>query len=355
MADPSKTEQATPRRRSELQNKGQVARSQEFSAAVLFILAIVFLRLYLPALSDYLQASTGDLWSDFPRQLDINSFMGLMTRVVGGIFIAMAPLFGGLMLAGILVNLVQVGFHPTLYPLRPDLAKLNPINGFKRLFSLQPTFQLLMNLVKIAIFIWLSWSILESHYTQLLQSVQLDLDEIGKLLGSIIWEIGWKIGLVMFLLACGDLAWQRWYYERNIRMSKQEIKDEHRNTEGDPQIKSKIRQMQRKAAMNRMMDAIPRADVILTNPIHLAVAVAYDREEMNAPQVLAKGASAVAERIKERAREHEIPIIENKELARALFRTTEVGQEIPGDLYAAVSEVLIYVYQLSGKLEDYLD
>lgn len=353
--DPSKTEAATPRRRSELRSKGQVARSQEFNTAVLFMLALIFMRVYLPAVGHFVQTSTATLWSGFPRELDVSSFMALFASIAGGLLLTMAPLFGVLIVTAVVVNVYQTGFKLSLYPLRPSLDKLNPISGFKRLFSLQPMIQLVQNSLKISLMVLLAWSILAAHYTELLQSVELDIADIGRLLGDVLWEIGWKIGLMMLVLAIVDLIWQRWYFSRNIRMSKQEIKDEARNAEGDPQIKAKIRQLQRKAALSRMMDAIPRADVVLTNPVHLAVAVAYHRDEMNAPMVLAKGAETIAERIKERAREHEVPILENKELARALFRSTEVGQEIPADLYAAVSEVLIYVYQLTGKLENYLE
>lgn len=353
--DPSKTEQATPRKRSELRNKGQVARSQEFNTAVLFILAIVFLRFYLPGVFLYVESSTAELWGQFPKDMDASDLIAMMASLGMGMMVALAPLFLMLMIGAVLVNVLQVGFQFSMYPLRFDLAKLNPVNGFKRLFSLQPLIQLAQNLVKIAIFTALSWSILASHYHQLLQTVQMELGETGTLIGAIVWEIGWKIGLTMMVLALIDLAWQRWYFSRNIRMSKQEIKDESRNSEGDPQVKARIRSLQRKAALSRMMEAVPRADVILTNPVHLAVAVAYHREDMNAPRVLAKGAAKVAERIKDSARSHDVPIIENKELARALYRTTEVGQEIPADLYAAVSEVLIYVFQVSGKLDDYIE
>lgn len=353
--DPSKTEEATPRRRNELRGKGQVARSQEFNTAVLFLLALAFMRVYLPAVGHFVQTSTATLWTAFPRDLDVSDLMALFFQIGGGLLMTMAPLFLVLIVTAVVVNVYQTGLKLSLYPLRPSLDKLNPISGFKRLFSLQPMIQLLQNMAKISLMILLAWSILSAHYTQLLQSVDLDIEDIGRLLGSILWEIGWKIGLMMLVLAIGDLLWQRWYFARNIRMSKQEIKDEQRNSEGDPQIKAKIRQMQRKAAMSRMMDAIPRADVVLTNPTHLAVAIAYHRDEMNAPTVLAKGAETIAGRIKDVAREHDIPIIENKELARALFRATEVGQEIPADLYSAVSEILIYVYQLTGKLENYLE
>lgn len=355
MVDPSKTEKATPRRRSETRDKGQVAKSQEFNTAILFVLALVLLRLYLPRMNAVLQSSTHELWSTFPRELTVASFMDIMWQMGLGIFMALAPLFLFLLIGALLVNIAQVGLKVSLYPLKPNLNKLSPISGFKRLFSLQPLVQLGINLIKMSLIVWLSWSILNAHYNALLQSVQMDLDQTGILLGAIVWEIGWKIGLAMLVLAIGDLAWQRWYHERNLRMSKQEIKDEHKNMDGDPQIKARIRQLQRKAAQNRMMDAIPRADVILTNPVHLAVALAYDPAGMNAPQVLAKGAAAVAERIKERAREYDVPIIENKPLARALFRSTEVGGEVPAELYAAISEVLIYVYQLTGRLDEYME
>lgn len=354
MADPSKTEKATPRRRSELRRKGQVAKSQELNTAVLFILAIVFLRFYLPFVNSFIQTSTAQLWGRFPRELQPQDLLSIMWDVLWGTIVVMLPFFGVLALAGILVNLVQVGWSVSWAPLKPELTKLNPVQGFKRLFSLQPLVQLGLNLVKISILVLLAWQVLDSHYNQLLQTVQMELGTTGQLLGSIVWELCWKIGLLMLVIAIADVSWQRWYFERNIRMSKQEVKDEQKSQEGDPQIKGRIRQLQRKAALNRMMEAIPRADVVLTNPVHLAVALAY-APDMNAPQVLAKGAAAVAERIKERAREHEVPVIENKPLARALFRNAEVGEEIPADLYAAVSEVLIYVYQLSGRLDDYLE
>lgn len=353
MADPSKTEAATPRRRSELRGKGQTAKSQEFNTALLFIVAIVFLKFYFPVVVHYVQTSTYRLWNTFPKEISVEGLITLMAEVALGMINALAPLFLALILTAVVSNISQVGVHLSFYPIRPDLNKLNPIQGFKRLFSLQPLVQLAMNLVKISIFLWLSVSILTHHYNQLLQTVHMPLSETGRLMAAVVWEIFWKMGAVMLLVAVVDLIWQRWYFERGIRMSKQEIKDEHKNAEGDPQIKAKIKQLQRKAALQRMMESIPRADVILTNPTHLAVAIEYKPESMNAPQVVAKGAEAIAERIKERAREFEVPILENKPLARALFRSVEVGQEVPAELYAAVSEVLIYVYQMTGRLEDF--
>lgn len=354
MADPSKTEKATPRRRDELRRKGQVAKSQELNTAILFMVAVLFLRWYLPFMGNYVAETTQDLWQEVLVDLDLHLFMMLMREISVAFLLMMAPFLGILMIIAVLANVFQVGLKASLEPLKPDLNKVNPIQGFKRLFSLQPLVQLGVNLLKIALVIWIAWSILSSHYTELLQSSLMNLDNISALLAAVVWEVGWKIALAMFVIAAGDFAWQRWYHERNIRMSKQEVKDEQKNMEGDPQVKSRIRQMQRKAALNRMMENIPRADVILTNPTHLSIAIVYDQEHMNAPEVLAKGANEVALRIRERAKEFDIPLIENKPLAQALFRSTEVGDPIPADLYSAVSEVLIYVYQLTGKLDDYL-
>jgi flagellar biosynthesis protein FlhB len=351
--DPSKTEKATPKRRDELRGKGQTAKSQELNTAILFIVSIVFMRLYFPAVVQHVKNTTYQFWHVFPKDMTPDSFLLLWSQLSMGMFQIMAPLFLALGLTAILSNVGQVGLRFSLYSIRPDIAKLNPIQGFKRLVSPQPFVQLAQNLVKITFFVWVAVAILTSHYQQLLQTVHMPLSETGRLIGAVVWEIFWKLGLVMLTLAIIDITWQRWFFERSIRMSKQEVKDEQRSADGDPQVKAKIRQLQRKASVQRMMESIPRADVILTNPVHLAIAIEYKPDSMNAPLVIAKGAEAVAERIKERARECEVPILENKPLARALFRSVDVGQEVPAELYAAVSEVLIYVYQLTGRIEDF--
>lgn len=354
MADPSKTEKATPRRRDELRRKGQVAKSQELNTALLFLVAVFFLRWYMPFMGNYVTETTQDLWRNLILDMSVHSFMVLMRQISVQFLLMMAPFLSVLLLIALVSNIFQVGFRASLESVKPDLNKVNPIQGFKRFFSLQPLVQLGINLFKIAVLVWISWNILNAHYAMLLQSSLMNLDNTGRLLGAVVWEIAWKVGLAMLVIAIGDFFWQRWYFERNIRMSKQEVKDESKNMEGDPQIKSRIRQLQRKAALNRMMENVPRADVILTNPTHLSIAIAYDKDTMNAPEVLAKGADKVALRIRERAEEFDIPRIENKPLAQALFRSAEVGEPIPADLYSAVSEVLIYVYQLTGRLDDFL-
>lgn len=353
MADPSKTEQATPKRRSELRGKGQTAKSQELNTALLFLVAMVFLRFYFPYLFEFIHKTTHRLWQHLPRELSPEGLMHLIGQLITGLLQTLAPLFLLLLVIALLSNLWQVGLRISFYPLKPDLSKLSPIQGFKRLFSAQSLVQLAQNLFKIALFVWISVNVLTQYYQRLLQTVQMSLGETGRLIGAVAWEITWKLALTMLILALIDLAWQRWYFARSIRMSKQEVKDEHKNAEGDPQIKAKIRQLQRKAALRRMMESVPRADVILTNPTHVAVAIEYKPEQMAAPQVVAKGANAVAERIKERARAFDIPILEHKPLAQALFRSVEIGAEVPVELYAAVSEVLIYVYQLTGRIEEF--
>lgn len=334
-----------------MRGKGQVAKSQELNTAILFIVSIVFLRLYYHRIIGYVESLTHRLWTELPVEITPTLFMELFTSLMGGMLIVMAPLFLSLIISAVVTNIYQVGFNISLHPLQPDINKINPIQGFKKFFSWQPFVQLIQNIIKITIFIWISYSIMNYHYPTLLRTVNMEIGETGRVVGSIVWEICWKLGLVMLILALVDLAWQKYNFERSIRMSKQEIKDEQRNSEGDPQIKSKIRQLQRKAAMRRMMEAIPKADVVLTNPVHLAVVIEYNKEEMGAPQVTAKGAGQVAERIKELARENRIPILENKPLARSLFRAVEIGNEIPSEFYSAVSEILVYVYQLTGKIK----
>lgn len=334
-----------------MRSKGQVAKSQELNTALLFVVAVVFLRFYFQRIVLYVETLTSHLWTTLPLEVNPAYLMEIFTLLLGGMLMVLAPFFFALIVTAVIANIYQVGWILSFQPLQPDITRFNPIAGFKKFFSWQPFIQLFQNMIKIIIFVWISYSILSYHYPTLLQTVNMDIVETGAVIGAITWEICWKLGLVMLILAIADFAWQRYYFERSIRMSKQEVKDEHKNSEGDPLIKSKIRQLQRKAAMRRMMEAIPKADVVLTNPVHLAVVIEYKQEIMGAPQVTAKGAGQVAERIKELAREHRIPILENKPLARSLFRAVEIGEEVPSEFYAAVSEVLVYVYQLTGKIK----
>lgn len=348
--DPSKTEKATPKRREELRNKGQVARSMELNAATTFIIAIVVLRLFGGYFLENIQNFTSYLWNELPVIMDSETAITIIRSMLISVLNLIIPFSITLLVVAIVISIFQVGWHPTLYPLKPDITKINPIGGFKRFISLQPYVMLLQNIVKITIMTIVAYIIFKNNYPLLLETVNMDINQTGLVILKIVWEISWKLAFLMLILAIIDFVWQRYYFERSIKMTKQEIKDEVKQAEGDPQIKSRIKKKQRELAVLRMMQAIPKADVVVTNPVHLAIALQYDSMKMSAPCVVAKGAGRIAERIKEVARENNIPIIENKPLAQSLFKMVEIGEEIPEELYTAVSEILVYVYQLSGRL-----
>jgi flagellar biosynthesis protein FlhB len=229
----------------------------------------------------------------------------------------------------------------------PKLSKLNPISGMKRLFSTRALVEVAKSILKIAIVGTMAYNMLKKELDVIPSLVFHSVPDILAFMGKGALNLGFYTCLVLIIMATLDLFYQRWQHERDLRMTKQEVKDEHKEKEGDPMVRSRIRAVQREMAMRRMMDAVPDATVVITNPTHLAVVLKFERD-MPAPQVVAKGAGLIAQRIKDVANEHNIPIIEQKPLARALFKSVEIEQYIPGDLYHAVAEILAYVYRLKG-------
>jgi flagellar biosynthetic protein FlhB len=234
-------------------------------------------------------------------------------------------------------------------PLAPKLSKLNPLAGLKRIISLRGLVEMAKSLLKIALVAAIAGSVVSGYRLQLPTLVRADLEAIWNFTHTAAFEIMFYVCLVMIVLAVADYAYQRWQHEQSLKMTKQEVKDERKQTEGDPQVKARIRSLQRQAAYHRMIAEIRQADVVITNPTHLAVALRFDPSEMPAPRVVAKGADHIAERIRDIARAHDVPLVENKPLAQALFKLAEPGDTIPVDLYRAVAEVLAYVYRLKGK------
>jgi flagellar biosynthesis protein FlhB len=253
------------------------------------------------------------------------------------------------MLAGIFSNVSQNGFMLSGEPLTPNFNKLNPINGIKRLFSLRSFVESAKAVVKVVVIGFMAYSMLRKDMDQIPGLVSLSITDILAFMGHSALKLGYYTCLVLILLAAIDLFFQRWQHERDLRMTKQEVKDEYRQREGDPMVRSRIRAVQREMAMRRMMDAVPDATVVITNPTHLAVALKFERD-MQAPQVVAKGAGPIAQRIKAVAQENDVTIIEQKPLARALYKMVEIDQYIPGELYHAVAEILAYVYRLKGMV-----
>ena len=348
--DVDKTEKPTPRRRKKAREEGSVAQSKELNSGILLLMGTFALFLFgghiasgLGNLSQYLFRHSGAL----PLSADV--FPLYMWKGAAYMLLLLIPFFAFIMAAGILSNVGQIGFLITTKPLKPRLSRLSPMKGIQRYFSPRPLVELgkgIMKLVVIGLVVYLA---IRSEFDKVLElsslTMPLLIAEIARMIGLIFL----KATIAILFIAALDYAYVRYEHEKSLKMSKQEIKDETRQSEGDPQVKSKIRGIQMKAALRRMMKAVPKADVVITNPIHLAVALKYDNKKQRAPMVVAKGARRLAERIKEIAREHDIPIIENPPLAQALYKMVEVNQEIPGELYRAVAEILAYVYRLKRK------
>ena len=340
-----KTEEPTAKKKSDARNKGQVAKSQELNAA--FILFIGFWTMKVLGAYTYREIAAyatyifGNLNTTVDTETVMRLFLGIITMLLKTSF----PIMLALMVIGLAINLVQVGWNFTTEPLGFDLNKLNPINGFGRIISKRSFVELLKSLFKILIIGLFLYENLKDEILQMPKLIYLDLSMSMVQIADIIFMMAFKICAIFFVLAILDYMYQKWEHNEQLKMTKQEVKEEFKQMEGDPQIKGKIKQKQREMAMARMMQEVPKADVIVTNPTHFAVALRYS-DGMRAPEVIAKGQDLVALKIKEVAREAGVVIVENKPLARALFAAVEIGGTVPPELYKAVAEVLAYVYHL---------
>ncbi len=250
------------------------------------------------------------------------------------------------MVTGVVMSYLQVGVLFTLEAVQPKLDKINPINGFKRLFSLRSLVEMVKSILKATVLLYITGSYLINRQNDILKLFDMNVYQIAAVLWDMVFNLMLRAVIVLMILAVLDYAYKQWQNEKDMMMSKQEVKDEYKSTEGDPQLKGKIKQKQREISMGRMMQEVPKADVVITNPSHFAIAVKYNPDEADAPSVVAKGKDLIAKNIKKIAEENEIPIVENKPLARALYAEVEIGDFIPEALYHAVAEVLAYVYKL---------
>ncbi|MEN6522766.1 MAG: flagellar biosynthesis protein FlhB [Anaerolineaceae bacterium] len=340
-----KTEAPTPRRIAEAREQGQVVNSREVNAAVILLLSVALLqgpgRNLVTAISEMIEQIISELpgteiTSSWLQETTLNNSLRILPSL--GLIIL------GIMVTGVIATLAQTRFLWSSKRKWLDFNRINPINGFKRLFSRNSLFELIKTLAKLLIIGWITYSFLKSNYMQLVGLASLDIREAISQAVKIFFALMLRVSLVYFVLAAADFAYQRWDYMRNLRMSKQEIKEEMKRSEGDPLLKSRIRSQQRRMARRRMMANVPNATVIVTNPTHLAIAVEY-RNDMHAPKILAKGAYKIAERIVAIAKDHSIPIVQNIPLAWAIYKTIDIDQEISPDLYKAMAEVLAFVYK----------
>ncbi|AZN40868.1 flagellar biosynthesis protein FlhB [Paenibacillus albus] len=347
-----KTERATPRKRSEARQKGQLAKSQEIAAAL--ILLFIFLSFF--ALGGYYKVRILHIFGLIFEQkllMDVttSNVISLFTDLMLQGFLLLAPIFGITVFVALAANYWQVGFLFIGEPLKMKLNKLNPISGFKHIVSMHSLVEFIKNILKLSLIGLVVYQALWSERAEIMNLARVPIGSIFSYVASITIKLGIEIGVVLVILAVFDYMYKRFEHEKSLRMSKQDIKDEHKKTEGDPLIKGKIRERQRRIALQRMMQEVPKADVVITNPTHFAIALKYDGATMEAPTVIAKGMDFVALRIKDVAKEHGVIMMENRPLARALYDRAEIGDTIPADLFQAVAEVLAYVYKLKQKVK----
>jgi len=349
-----KTEEPTAKKLGDARNKGQVAKSVDFTMAVTLLVFFVVLKIYIGTLGNNLLANFRDTYrhlADYTADdLTAVRICGLIGEKIWLILELILPFLAMTVTVAIITMLWQVKWKISFAPMKPDLTKFNPISGVKRIFSKGNLVKLLMSIAKLTVMCVVVYNYLSQKWNLVLDMYSFNLTQAIEVIGDVIINIGLRISMCFFIISIADVMFQKWKFHEDMKMTKQEVKDEHKNAEGDPKIKSQQRRRMQQASMRRMMQQIPKADVVITNPTHLAVAIQYDREKYDAPVVIAKGADYLAEKIKDRAREYKIEIVENKPLARMLYHNVEVGAQIPPELYQMVAEVLAYVYNLKGKV-----
>ena len=352
-----KTEPATAKKLNDARKEGQVAKSREVSNAALLLALFVFLGLIVSYYGRSFLGIFETVYNRIPEwtvmhdgEIPYATINGALSYIIRNYLMIVLPaLLIGLIIPFI-ANLLQVKWRPTAKPMKPKFSKLNPISGIKRIFSLNSLMELIKSLLKIGIIGLMAYLYLRRQQDKLLIIMDMAIPDALSMLSGIIMTLGIRISAAYIILAAADYIYQKWKFSEDMKMTKQEVKDEYKNTEGDPQIKSKQRQRMMQASRRRMMQALPQADVVITNPTHYAVAIKYDPEKYDAPYVVAKGSDYLAAKIKEIAAEHHIEIVENKPLARMLYANVEVDQIVPPELYQAVAEVLAFVYHLQGRV-----
>ncbi len=347
-----KTEERTDKKKKDARKEGQVAKSKEIGIAVGLLAMFIVLKLWVGTAGIKFLENFSYVYSRIPDYLlypEGNvpelSFARLFVDIILRIITILIPVFAVGVIVAFVVDLVQVKWAPTSKPLQPKFSKLNPIKGFKRIFSAEKLFELLKSVVKLVVIGYIAVSSLLQYVESLYNLYNMSLISALALIGDIAIGLGIKISMVYLIIGFADYRYQTWKHHEDLKMTKQEVKDEYKNAEGEPAVKGKQRQRMREASRRRMMSAVPQADVVITNPTHFAVALKYDPEVFDAPYVTAKGEDFLAARIKEVARENNVDIVENKPLARMLYYNVELGAVIPPELYQVVADILAAIYR----------
>ena len=350
-----KTEPATAKKLRDAREEGKVARSKELTASFDLIVLFLVLKVFISFVAEQLLNQFTYVYNLMPDFVEQNAD-GMSGQAVGTllgnillqILITCAPFFIFGFAITVVISIFQVGWKVTTKPLQPKFDKFNPVNGFKRIFSKDSVFELLMSIIKIFLIIYVAYTEIRDEADNIFILYEIPLMQAILLCGTIIIDTGLKISIVYLVVGIADYIYNKYKFNEDMKMTKQEVKDEYKNTEGNPEIKGRQRQKMREVSQRRMMQDVPKADVVITNPTHLAVAIKYDSETAKAPVVLAKGEDFLAQKIKEVAKENRIEIVENKPLARMLYANVDIGQEIPPELYQAVAEVLAMVYNMKN-------
>lgn len=351
-----KTEPATAKKLNDARKDGQVAKSKEIGNAFGLLALFLVLKGWVGRIGNsFLEFFTG-IYSQIPgavKQYDgavpVTTIRAIFNNLIIEIIVIAGPVFVVGVLVAFLCDYFQVKWKPTTKPLRPKFNKMNPIKGVKKLFSKSSLVELLKSVLKLGLIGQVVISYLKDKQNEIFILYDISLKQAIGLTGELVIDLGIRISAIYIIIGLLDYVYQKHKFSEDMKMTKQEVKDEYKDQEGDPKIKSKQKQRMREASMRRMMQQLPEADVVITNPTHYAVAIKYDAEKYDAPYVLAKGEDYLAQKIKDAARENHIEIVENKPLARMLYANVEVGELVPPELYQAVAEVLAFVYRLQGK------
>ena len=351
-----KTEEPTAKKLSDARKDGQVSKSKDLSSSVILLVSFLVLKFMVGSMGssfvecfrenytrigDFFQAHNGEFNSQYTIQLMRAAALDMLMMVL--------PFFAVGVVVAVVAELVQVKWKPTSKPLQPKLSKFNPVNGIKRLFSVKTLMELLKQTVILVIIFIVVYNKLKGRFADIYTLYDISLNQALSLLADIIFDVGIVICVIYLVIGIVDYVYEKRKFKKDMMMTKQEVKDEWKNTEGSPEVKQKQRQRMAEVSRRRMMQAVPEADVVITNPTHFAVALKYEQNKGRAPVVVAKGEDFLAARIKETAREHNVEIVENKPLARMLYYNVELNEEIPPELYQAVAEVLAFVYNLKNK------
>lgn len=348
-----KTEEPTAKRLQDARKEGQVAKSQELISGAMLFMLFIAIKLFGGYIANsfikVFHRNYGYISVYSVETPEIGNLTSMFGRAMLDILLMTLPIFAFAIVIAVMLNIFQVKWKVTSKPLQPKFSRLNPVSGFKKIISMDKIFELIKSVAKIAVIFIVAYTTIMDEIESIKILYDLDLMQAVLYISDFVINMGIKISAVYLLIGFVDFIYQKLKFKKDMRMSKQEVKDEYKQQEGDPQVKGKIKSKMRESSMRRMMQKMPDADVVITNPTHFACAIQYDKEKAAAPVLIAKGADHLAQKLKDIAKEYDVPIVENKPLARMLYYNVEIDAEIPQELYQMTAEVLAYVYQLKNK------